>query len=236
MANNSQIKKLFDGFVALLFPEVCKKCGKDLFAEEILLCKRCCSKLPQTGFEHSNSNPVAQLLWGKVNIEHAFALFYFRKGETLQKIIHLLKYKRNTKAGELLGKIAGKKLKELSFVHNIDYLIPVPLHPKKMKIRGYNQCDILSDTISKFTNIPVQKNILIRNIYNVSQTKKGKFDRWKNVEGIFKLTQTESLEGKHILLIDDVITTGSTLEACCHTLLQIPNVKVSLLSIGFSSN
>ena len=222
-------------FLSLLFPEVCKKCGNDLFSGEELLCRKCCTKLPQTGFENSKSNPVAQLLWGKVKIEHAFSLFYFRKGETLHKIVHLLKYKRNKRAGVLLGDIAGKKLKNITFEPQIDYLIPVPLHPKKLKIRGYNQCEILAKNISKITDIPVNTNVLLRNIHNVSQTKKGKYDRWKNVEGIFKISEYETLQGKHLLLLDDIITTGSTLEACCATLLQIPNVKVSVMSIGYSS-
>ena len=232
----NRISVYINGFWALLFPDICKKCGHQLFGKEEFLCRKCISNLPKTGFEKINNNPVSQSFWGKVQVVHAFAVFYFRKDETLRKLLHLLKYKRNSKVGLFLGKLAGKivadKLKELS----VDYLVPVPLHPKRLKTRGYNQCELIANGISETTNIPVMTNVLIRDIYNVSQTKKGRFERWENVEGIFKLTNPELFENKHILIIDDIITTGSTLEACCNTLLAAKNVKISIMTIGYSSN
>ena len=235
-SKNGNFLTFLKSFVTLFFPKVCKKCGNELQANNELLCKKCCDTLPKTNYENSKNNPVEQLFWGKVKVEHAFSFFYFRKGETLHKIVHLLKYKGNKKAGELLGTFAGKKMVKMVHRPHFDYLIPVPLHPKKFAKRGYNQCEILCDSISKITDIPVINNLLLRNIHNVSQTKKGKYERWQNVEGIFKLENSDTMQGKHLLLVDDIITTGSTIEACCATLLKIPNVKVSVMSIGYSSN
>jgi len=237
---NSEIKQneflsYINGFWALLFPDVCKKCGFDLSEKEEILCRKCINELPRTYFEISKNNPVAQLFWGRVKIAHAFSIFYFRKGETLQKLIHLLKYKKNRKVGFLLGKIAGKIIKESLPDFSFDYLVPVPLHPKRLKTRSYNQCELLSQGMSKILKIPVMKEALIRNVYNVSQTKKGKLERWENVAGIFKMINLDILKDKHILIIDDIITTGSTLEACCAPLLEVPNIKISIMSIGYST-
>jgi ComF family protein len=218
-----------------LFPEICKKCGVQLLGKEEILCKKCISDLPRTGYEKNKNNPVIQSFWGKVPIVHAFSVFYFRKGETLQKLIHLLKYKKNRKVGAFLGKLAGKLVKDTLTNLSVDYIIPVPLHPKRLKTRGYNQCELLANGISEMTNIPVMTTALKRNIYNVSQTKKGKYERWKNVEGIFMLSQPELIENKHILIVDDIITTGSTLEACCNTLLEAKNIKISIMSICCTS-
>jgi len=231
-------KKLLEfvnGFFSLLFPETCKKCGNELLGKEDIICRKCISDLPRTNFEKDRQNPVAQLFWGKIPINYAFSIFYFRKGETVQKLIHLLKYKKNRKAGAILGKIAGNIIKEMTFVPEIDFIVPVPLHPKKLRIRGYNQCEVLAKSISKSTGIAVNSDVLIRSIYNVSQTKKGKYERWQNVEGIFNVTNSKLFEGKHIMVIDDIITTGSTLEACCYSLSKIPNIRISVIGMAYSA-
>lgn len=224
-----------DSFWSLLFPEVCKKCGFDLHGKEEILCRKCTSDLPRTYFEKYKDNPVAQLFWGRVQIVHAFSIFYFRKGETLQKLIHLLKYKKNQKVGAFLGKISGRIIKDILADYSFDCIVPVPLHDKRLKTRGYNQCELLAQGVSESVSIPMINKVLIRNVYNVSQTKKGKLERWENVSGIFKVENPEILEGKHVLIIDDIVTTGSTLEACCSTLSNIPNIKISIMSIGYSS-
>jgi len=223
-------------FWSLLFPAICKKCSNDLHGKEEILCRKCLKELPRTFFENSKNNPVAQLFWGKVQIFHAFSIFYFRKGETLQKLIHLLKYKKNKKVGIFLGRIAGKIIKETLPNLSIDYIIPVPLHTKRLKTRGYNQCEKIGEGIYEVLRIPILKEVLIRNIYNISQTKKGKLERWENVSGIFKLINPDILKDKHILLVDDIITTGSTLEACSATLSEVPNIKISIMSIAYSTH
>jgi ComF family protein len=223
------------GFWSLLFPEVCKKCGEQLLGHQEILCNKCISDLPRTGFEKNKDNPVVQAFWGKVQLVHAFSVFYFRKGEILQKLIHLLKYKGNRNVGAFLGKLAGKISKDILNELSIDYIIPVPLHPKRLRTRGYNQCELIANEISEMTNIPVITNVLKRAKYNKSQTTKGKYERWENVKGIFILTQPELFENKHILIIDDIITTGSTVEACCYALLEVKNIKISIMSICSTS-
>jgi len=232
---NTTLLSYFDGFWALLFPNLCKKCSNQLLGMEEILCRKCISNLPRTSFEKYKNNPLAQSFWGKIQIVHAFSVFYFRKGEIIQKLIHQLKYKRNRKVGTFFGKISGNIIKEILSELAIDYIVPVPLHPKRLKTRGYNQCELIAKGISETTGVPVKSNILIRNIYNISQTKKTRFERWENVKGIFTLTKPELFENKHILLVDDIITSGSTIEACCISLAEAKNIKISVMSIGYTN-
>jgi ComF family protein len=227
-------KDYINGFLTLLYPNVCKKCGNDLLGKETVLCRSCIAALPRTKFETRKNNPVAQSFWGRITLEYAFAIFYYRKGETLQKLIHQMKYKNRCDVALFLGKTAGNILNNTIFSSSFDAIVPVPLHPKRLRARGYNQCELLANGISEITNINTVTDAVIRNQYNVSQTKKGRFARWENVDGIFSVVSETPLAGKHILVIDDVITTGATLEACCSTLLKIPETRVSILTIGYS--
>ncbi len=200
----------------------------------MVLCRRCRSRLPRTGFEQSLTNPVMQTFWGRVPLEFAASLFYYRKGELLQALIHQLKYKRCQENGVFLGALAGQILKSPSRYSSIDAIVPVPLHPRKEKLRGYNQCSLLAEGISSVTGWPRLDHSVERLKHTPSQTRRGRFERWQNVEGIFGVVSPFELEGKHVLVVDDVVTTGSTLEACCHALLQVPGVRVSVLTIGYA--
>jgi ComF family protein len=191
-------------------------------------------KLPKTNFEQIYDNPVEQMFWGRVKLEFATSLFFYRKGELLQKLIHQLKYKQERAVGIYLGRLAGQMLLKEELCRKFDVIVPVPLHLHKQKIRGFNQSAVIAEGINAITQIPVDPDAIIRTVYTDSQTKRGRYDRWKNVQGIFKVIHPSLLENKRLLVVDDVITTGATLEALCSSLNSIPGIRISVLSIGLA--
>jgi len=186
--------------------------------------------LPHTGYEHVADNPVARIFWGRVHLEAVTACYFFSKRGKVQQLIHELKYKKNRDAGHFLGVETGKTIQQTRWGKQIDQIVPVPLHPKKQRIRGYNQSEVLAYGIREATGIAVATNNLVRTVASETQTKKSREARWENVKDIFSLLHPEQIEGKHILLVDDVITTGSTIESCVHTLKQAPNVRISVVA------
>lgn len=230
----AQFRSYFDGVLSLAYPNICKGCSASLKGSQEILCRKCIANLPRTGFECATVNPTNQSFWGRTPVVFAASGYYYRKGELLQTLIGLLKYKQRRDVGVFFGGLTGKLIQSSPFFENPDLIIPVPLHPRKLRLRGYNQCDYIAKGISAEIGVPVLDKVLIRDVYNPSQTKKTRFERWENVSGIFKVAQPELLIGKHILLVDDVITTGSTLEACCLPISQIPETKVSVVTVGYS--
>lgn len=228
------IRLIWTDLLHLLFPRLCICCKTPLTDNEEQLCLNCICELPTTRFYTLGNNKVAQLFTGKVPYIHASAWLYYDKGGLVQKLMHQLKYKGNKQLGFWLGYHAAKDLMQTNnqLFQSIDYLIPVPLHPQKEDQRGYNQAEWIAKGISAATQIPVYKEALQRIKESESQTRKSVFDRWKNVHEQFKLTASTPLKQRHILLIDDVITTGSTLEACAQTLLPINDIRISLLGIA----
>lgn len=223
-----------NSFTELFFPRICYACGDHLLEHEEEICNRCLRALPRTGFELTSDNPVGKVFWGRVKLEKAASLYYYRKGEMLQQLLHRLKYKGHYQLGQVLGRQLGKAFTRSGFMEGIDLIIPVPLHKKKLRQRGYNQSEHIALGIAEVSGISVVKNILIRTVHNPSQTFKGRFERWENVKGIFMLTDPGAVEGKHVLLVDDVITTGATLESCAEQILQCKNAKVSVASLGYA--
>ncbi len=216
----------------LFFPPVCVSCGTHLFKKEVEICQMCIRRLPRTHFEkRPHDNQISIMMWGRCQIELAFALFYYRKGERVQNLLHEIKYRGNKALGEELGRQLGLAIKT-SGRDAFDRIIPIPLHPKKLARRGYNQAELVANGVSEILNCPVDVNSVIRNIHTSSQTRKGRFERWKNVEDIFSVNNINSLNDQHILLIDDVITTGSTMEACINQLTTIEGMCVSVASIA----
>ncbi len=223
-----------NAFTELFFPRICYGCGAHLFSSEQEVCKRCLRKLPRTGFELVDNDPVSQIFWGRVKLDKATSLYYYRKGEMLQQLLHRLKYKGNYRMGQVLGVQMGNVFKQSGFMVGIDMIIPVPLHKKKLKLRGYNQSEHIAIGLSQSTGVEVEKNTLLRTVHTESQTHKGRFERWENVSNIFSVANPELLNGKHVLIIDDVVTTGATLEACVQALLQDSSVKVSVATVGYA--
>lgn len=222
---------MFNDLISIIFPKLCACCKRTLVKNEDLLCFNCRAELPRTMFHLQKDNIVQKRLWGRVDVKMATAFLYFDKAGMVQEIIHQLKYKNRPEIGELMGILLGNELAEIQEEISIDYIVPVPLHAAKLHKRGYNQSNHFAMGISKTLDIPNLENLLSREIYTESQTKKGRMDRWSNVENVFKLNQTIDIEGKHILLVDDVITTGATLEACANKLLK-KDITLSIATIA----
>ena len=212
--------------IGLIYPSVCAACGTPLFKWEKLVCTRCRSLLPKTGYELNEDNPLARLFYGRVRLKAVTACFFFSKEGKVQRLIHELKYKGNADAGVFLGQELGKTIKEAPLFEGLDYLIPVPLHPKREKERGYNQSMMIARGVNEVTGIPVGDQYLFRSVNTATQTHKSKEERWQNVKDIFEVKHAEQLEGKYVLLIDDVLTTGATLEACALKLSSVPGITI----------
>jgi ComF family protein len=201
---------------------------------ESLICTECYVVIPRTGYQSVPDNPVAQLFWGRCRIERAAAFSYYNKGSRIRTLIHNLKYKGIKEVGFELGRIYGSSLKTAGFTGDIDIIIPVPLHPARKRTRGFNQSESISDGISDVTGIPVDVRSFIRSSSSDTQTKRSRYERWMNVEGIFCVADTAMISGKHILLVDDVITTGSTIESCVNELLKTEGVRVSVVALAYA--
>ncbi len=222
------IKKWLGDFVYLFYPDVCEICRKSLVTGEKIICLKCMADMPFTTYHTNYENPVSQLFWGKVRVEMATALFYFAKGSRYRKLLHRLKYSNKPEIGVLLGRELGARINESPYFTAIDFIVPVPLHTSRLKQRGYNQSAMIGQGISEVTGIPLFDGAIVRTEATQTQTRKTREERWKNVSGKFAVPDVHSLENKHVLLVDDVITTGSTLEAVAETLLQVAGLKLSV--------
>jgi len=225
---------LWDDFISLLFPRLCYACGNQLMRNENLICTECFVVIPRTNYHFIEDNPVAQLFWGRCLIEKAAAFSYYNKGSRIRKLIHNMKYNGIREIGYDLGRLYGLSLKTSGFINDIDIIIPVPLHPVKKRIRGFNQSETISMGIADATHLPVDLKSLARVLVSATQTKRSRYERWTNVEGIFQVLDSQTIMGKHVLLVDDVITTGSTIESCTNELLKIEGVKVSAVALAFA--
>jgi ComF family protein len=230
----SYIYDFWDDFISLLFPRLCYACGNHLMRNERLICTECYVIIPRTNYHNEKDNPVARLFWGRCMIEKAAAFSYYNKGSRIRNLIHNMKYKGIREIGYEIGRIYGLSLQSSGFMKDIDLIIPVPLHPDKKRTRGFNQSEIISYGIANSSPVPVDTETLERRIVSATQTKRSRYERWTNVEGIFQVTDPRTIEGKHVLLVDDVITTGSTIESCTNELLKITGVKVSVVALAFA--
>jgi len=221
-------------FVSLLFPELCAACRASLMANEQLVCADCLYNLPFTNFHLQPDNIVARQFWGKINLEAAYALFYFTKGGKVQNLMHQFKYKGVKQIGNLLGNIAGGQLTENEIFKTVDIIIPVPLHKKRIRERGYNQSACFADGLAQKLNAFAEVDNLVRIMATETQTHKSRFARFENMQEVFAVKNPERLVNKHILLVDDIVTTGSTLEACGTQLLKIEGLKLSVATIAYA--
>lgn len=224
------LKEIKDSVLHLLFPHICTGCGSDILHEESVLCMRCIDAMPETNFELHPNNPVEKTFWGRLPLAGATAQFYFTKESLMQHLMHQFKYKGNKELGMQLGKIMGEQIKK-SARFEADVLVPLPLFAAKEKRRGYNQAAILCEGMAEAMNLPVLDKIISRPQHTETQTKKGRIERWKNMEGKFILSDADAIKNKHLLLVDDVVTTGATLEACGNELLKAENVRLSVATL-----
>jgi len=218
----------------VFFPNICKACGNALYQQEKVICLSCLFKLPKTGFHLHDENPVSRVFWGRVDLQAATSFLFFSKGGKVQHLIHALKYKGSRETGVYLGNLFGTDLLKSELYNSIDLVIPVPLHPKKQHKRGFNQSDCIAVGIGQAMKVPAITDKLIRTTHTSSQTKKSRESRWDNVKGVFEVAAPLTLENKHILLVDDVLTTGATLESCAETLLSIQGVRVSVATLAYA--
>ncbi len=219
----------------LFYPDHCLTCERKLLNHEQELCHTCFHSLPRSHFENQHLNPVMRLFNGRVDLEEAMALYLFRPKTKVEKLIHEFKYRGNKQIAIYLGNCIGEAILKSGRYHDVECVVPVPLHPKKQKKRGYNQASLLGSGIASCLNIPqVQK--LKRVLNNESQTNKTAYQRWVNVENNFQLDEAVTFEYSKVLLVDDVVTTGSTIESCVWGLNQKQKVKVSLASLAWAQH
>lgn len=216
-----------------MYPDLCVSCGEVLVEEEAHVCIACLNSFPKTRYHELPDNEVEKRFWGKVPIERATAFFFYEKDSDLQRVIYQLKYKGRKEVGLSLGGYAGVTLAEAGMYKDVDVIVPVPLHPNKLAQRGYNQSDWIAQGLAKHLGKPIDTEHLKRCRENESQTrKKAAIERYENTVGMFELPCPEVFDGKHVLLVDDVLTTGSTMEACVHPLLRARDVKVSVFAVA----
>ncbi len=228
-------RRVLTALADLVFPRLCINCKRALGEGERYLCLECKSNLPRTRLTAQKDNLVERLFYGRFYLESGTAFLYFEKGNMVQQLLHHLKYRGNNLLAQDLGKAFGRELKGSRF-EDIDVLIPVPLHPSRQRMRGYNQSEEICKGLSEVLGIQINTQVLYRATANTSQTHKSKEERQRNVAGIFKAHNTQPLEGKHIALVDDVLTTGATLGACAEELKNTPGIRISVLALAIDKN
>lgn len=225
---------LWQDFISLIYPRSCICCDNLLLKSEEFICNQCFINLPQSKFEAENESELDKLFYGRVPVQKAGAFLIFEKSGKVQKILHSIKYNGNKRLAFRVGQWYGEKLKEYNVFVMADCIVPVPLHPKKQKQRGFNQSEEFAKGLSDSLHIPVVNDNLIRVEFTSTQTKKSKAERWENVKDKFELMYPERLENKTILLVDDVITTGATLDACYQALNSAKEIKLSVISLAYA--
>lgn len=218
----------------LLFPNLCNACTQYLVRGEKNICLSCLHDLPYTDYHIHANNRAAKQFWGRLPCHAVMAMLYFKKGSRVQRLMHRLKYNGQTALGMELGLLLGERLKHSSRYSGVDYIIAVPLHKKRERLRGYNQSKCIADGVSECLGVPVLTDILVKPISTASQTRKGRFNRYENLKSVFRVNDHQKIKDKHVLLIDDVMTTGATLEACGLVLLEAGISKLSIAAIAFT--
>jgi len=219
----------------LFYPHTCTGCGSDLVDEDNLLCLKCVNDLPHTNFAMHANNHVEKIFWGRLPVSAAMSEFYFAKGGLIQTLIHQFKYKGNKDIGLYLGAMMGSSLLQNNRFTKIDALVPLPLYADKEFKRGFNQAAILCTGMAKVLELPVITNNVLRKRFTETQTKKHRTERWENVESSFHVIDDKQLNNKHILLVDDVVTTGATLESCGTEILKVPETLLSIATLAYAS-
>lgn len=231
---NKKLIVMFENLINVLFPKVCAGCNTYLLSNENVICTICRHEIPLTNHYLNPENEAFKKFYGKIPVEFASTLVYYHKKGIVQEMIHSLKYRGHEEIGSVLGEWHAEDLKMLSITTDFDEIIPVPLHKKRFRERGYNQVTKFGLALSENLKINYNPNLLYRNIYSKTQVKKNLLNRSEIIGNLFEVSFTEKDHNKHFLLIDDVLTTGSTLEACSRELLKIPGAKISIVCMAMS--
>lgn len=229
-----KLHKYLDGFISLLYPRVCAACGNSLFKHEEVICMYCLNNLPKTDFHRMENSPLDQVFWGRVDLQHTTAFYEFHKKGKVQVLLHKLKYSNRPDVGIYLGRLMGRELKNSGRFFSIDAIVPVPLHERKQRKRGYNQSEQIAIGLGQGLGVEVDAHSFVRTVNTATQTRKSRIARWENVKEVFEVAMPDRLQGKHLLLIDDVITTGATLEAAARCLLAVEGVTLSIACLAFA--
>jgi ComF family protein len=229
------IKTAIDSLTHLFFPHICAGCGTDVINKDQLLCLACTDRLPLTNYYAHADNPVEKTFWGRIPLNHAASYLYFNKDSIVQQLMHQFKYKGNQEIGLYFGRKMGSAVLSAARFQPPDFLVPLPLHPQRQKKRGYNQAEVLCRGMAQSLAIPVLEQAVIRTMQTETQTHKNRESRWQNMEGKFILNHPSLLENKHVMLVDDVITTGATLEACGVELLKARGLLLSIATLAYTS-
>ncbi len=219
-------------FISLFFPNSCLACSEALVKGEEILCTYCLAELPKTNYHLQSDNPIQDRLFGRIKVKHAWAFLMFKKGGIVQHLLHQLKYNNHPEVGVRIGMLFGRELCEQGLEKEFDLIVPVPLHKSRQRKRGYNQSAKFAEGLSNSLGIPWDESISIRKKSTATQTRKSKLDRWENVNGVFGVDVVDKILNKRILLVDDVITTGATLEACGQHLLESNCAELSVACIA----
>jgi len=225
---------MFHDFINLLYPSVCHICDTELLKNEKILCTSCLHDLPVTSYHLDNENPVKKVFYGRVKIMKATALLHFRKKAGVQQLIHDLKYRGHREIGTYFGQWLGEELADSDWMNTIDAIIPVPLHKSKLKQRGYNQVDDFGKELAKYLNAEYLDNVLIKTSFSQTQTLKDRLSRSGKLNETLLVQNSEKIKGKHLLLVDDLVTTGATLEACAQKLYETSELKISIATIAIT--
>jgi ComF family protein len=225
---------LINDFLSLIYPRHCEACAGNLFGHEQFLCNKCRLTLPKSNYHVNTDSQLIRTFSGRVPLANAGCYFLYEKSGKVQKLLHAIKYQEQKELGEHLGTLYGNDLSKEETFRNIDVILPIPLHKNKLKARGFNQSEWFAQGLSKSLLKELDTTSLERITDTATQTKKKKYQRWENVEGIFKLQNENNLVNKHVLLVDDVVTTGATIEACWQALKHVEGIKISLVSIAFA--
>jgi ComF family protein len=225
-----------EALLHLVFPHVCENCNIDLNDPARYLCVHCQQSLPLTDYHLYPNNPIEKMFWGRIPLVSATAQYYFTQHSIIQGLMHQLKYNGNKELGLYLGRLVGSQFAASNRFRFVDALVPLPLFAAREKKRGYNQATILCQGIAEVLNVPVYENAVVRTTNTETQTRKNRTERWQNMKGRFEIKEPQLLRDRHILLVDDVVTTGATLESCGKVLLEVEGLRLSIATLCFSSS